>query len=138
MEAAARKIIGGIVGGGLAAAVGTGVTGAAGNLAGMSAMSGSEVLMQLVQGAGMGLVAAQVFAALPRSFAARAGILAAAAIVGQILIRGTHGLMPVVLGEVAYGVVLAFVLRQVITLPLPLWKPMRRADEFKDIRAESH
>lgn len=138
MDAAARKIIGGIVGGGLAAAVGTGVTGAAGHIAGYASMTGAEVLVQLAQGVGFGLVVAQFFAALPGSFAVRAAIIAVAAIGAQLVIRGTAGIVPVALGEVAYAVVLAFVLRQVITLPLPLWKPLRRADEFKDIRAESH
>lgn len=138
MAAAVRKVIGGIVGGGLAAAVGTGVTGGVGNLMGAPSMSGVEVLIQISQGVGFGLIAAQFFASFPPAFVVRAGILALAAIIGQLVIRGTVGIVPVALGEIAYGVVLAFVLRQVITLPLPLWKPLRRANEFKDIRLESH
>lgn len=133
-----RRLIAGLVGGGLAAAVGTGLYGLVLQLLGGENLNAAAVQAGVLAGAGFGIVSAMVSDRLPNLFVVRVAVIFVVGIVGE-LVAGSASEMPaLILGMASYAVVLAFVLHQVIELPLPVWKPARRADDFKDIRAELH
>ena len=158
-NATIRKIVAGVVGGSLGGAVSAGAYGLLGTLGGSKLLEADAlpadaafVLSAIVIGVGYGLIAGQLFGLLPKSHLARFGVLFLVAAGGELLIGypvaglGIAGLgagdaigLVVVLTSMAlYALVLTFVLRQVLDLPLYLWPPLRRSDEFKDIRAELH
>jgi riboflavin transporter FmnP len=138
MEAGIRKIVGGLVGGSLGAAVGIGLYGLVAGMLTEATFNASFVLAGVLIGTGYGVLAGQVFNAIPGGFAGRAAVFFGIAFVGELAVGTVDSIPALLVSFVAYAVVLTFVLNQTIALPLPFWRPLRRAEEFKDIRAELH
>lgn len=152
-----RKIIGGLVGGALAAAIYIGIYGVLGDLVGTPLLAKLPINTRFIwtsilAGEILGVVFAFAIVTMPKSFVFRSSMIWVLAFGGEMLLGlpaqglsmfglsegGMSGIIVQVIAFGAFAKVLTFVLDQVIDRPLPVWQPLRSANQFKDIRAESH